>query len=115
VAKGPGRKAGLETLFLSGGGEVEMAPDNPGLHLIQHIRDESHRFAITAHRQRRGKKRNESVLEHIAGVGPKRRRALLRHFGGSQRVESASTEELAKVEGISQTMAEQIYATLHNS
>ncbi len=115
VAKGPGRKAGLETLFLSGGGEVEMAPDNPGLHLIQHIRDESHRFAITAHRQRRGKKRNESVLEHIPGVGPKRRRALLRYFGGSQRVESASIEELAKVEGINQTLAEQIYATLHNS
>ena len=115
VAKGPGRKAGLETLFMSGGGEIEMAPDNPGLHLIQHIRDESHRFAITAHRQRRGKKRNESLLEHIAGVGPKRRRALLRHFGGSQRIQSASAEELAKVEGINQTLAEQIYASLHNS
>ncbi|MFT5794998.1 MAG: excinuclease ABC subunit C, partial [Saprospiraceae bacterium] len=115
IAKGPGRKAGLETLFLESGEQVYMAPDNPGLHLIQHIRDESHRFAITAHRARRGKKRKESVLEHIPGVGPKRRRALLRHFGGSQRVESASSEELAKVEGINQTLAEQIYATLHSS
>ena len=115
IAKGPGRKAGLETLFLESGEQVYMAPDNPGLHLIQHIRDESHRFAITAHRARRGKKRKESVLEHIPGVGPKRRRALLRHFGGSQRVESASSEELAKVEGINQTLAEQIYATLHST
>ncbi|MFT4719625.1 MAG: excinuclease ABC subunit C [Candidatus Azotimanducaceae bacterium] len=115
IAKGPGRKAGLETLFLESGEQVYMAPDNPGLHLIQHIRDESHRFAITAHRQRRGKKRKESVLEHIPGVGPKRRRALLRYFGGSQRIESASSEELAKVEGINQTLAEQIYATLHDS
>jgi excinuclease ABC subunit C len=115
IAKGPGRKAGLETLFLENGEQVYMAPDNPGLHLIQHIRDESHRFAITAHRARRGKKRKESVLEDIPGVGPKRRRALLRYFGGSQGIASASSEELAKVEGINQTLAEQIYATLHNS
>ncbi len=115
VAKGPGRKAGLESLVLSGSEEIVLSPDNPGLHLIQHIRDESHRFAITAHRQRRGKKRKESVLESIDGVGPKRRRSLLRHFGGSQRIESASTEELAKVEGISQKLADHIYATLHSS
>lgn len=114
VAKGPTRKAGLESLFVSGGDELTLSPDNPALHLIQHIRDESHRFAITAHRNRRSKKRKESVLEGIDGVGPKRRRALLRHFGGSQRVEAASTEELAKVEGISRKLAEHIYATLHN-
>ncbi|MCB1693186.1 MAG: excinuclease ABC subunit UvrC [Pseudomonadales bacterium] len=114
VAKGPSRKAGLESIIVSGAGEIELAPDSPALHLIQHIRDESHRFAITAHRNRRGKKRTESVLEGIDGVGPKRRRALLRHFGGSQRVQSASAEELAKVEGISRTLAEHIYATLHN-
>lgn len=114
VAKGPTRKAGLESLFVSGGPELNLAPDNPALHLIQHIRDESHRFAITAHRNRRGKKRTESVLEAIEGVGPKRRRALLRHFGGTAQVQSASAEELAKVEGISLVLAEHIYATLHN-
>jgi excinuclease ABC subunit C len=114
VAKGPTRKAGLESLFVSGGPEVHLSPDNPGLHLIQHIRDESHRFAIIAHRGRRNKKRKTSSLEGIDGVGPKRRRALLRHFGGAAQVQSASTEELQKVEGISRTLAEQIYATLHN-
>jgi len=114
IAKGPTRKAGLESLVLSGGPELNLAQDNPGLHLIQHIRDESHRFAITAHRTRRGKKRTESVLEGIDGVGPKRRRSLLRHFGGSAQVASAGLEELAKVEGISRILAEHIYATLHN-
>lgn len=114
IAKGPTRKAGLESLILSGGPELNLAQDNPGLHLIQHIRDESHRFAITAHRTRRGKQRTESVLEGIDGVGPKRRRSLLRHFGGSAQVASAGLEELAKVEGISRILAEHIYATLHN-
>ena len=114
VAKGTTRKAGLESLFVSGGPEVDLAPDNPALHLIQHIRDESHRFAITAHRNRRGKKRKTSILDGIDGVGPKRRRALLRYFGGSSQVESASIEELARVEGISSILAEQIYATLHS-
>ena len=114
IAKGPTRKAGLESLILSGGPELNLPQDNPGLHLIQHIRDESHRFAITAHRARRGKKRTESVLEGIDGVGPKRRRSLLRHFGGSAQVASAGLEELAKVEGISRILAEHIYATLHN-
>ncbi len=114
VAKGPTRKAGLESLILSSGGELSLSSDNPALHLIQHIRDESHRFAITAHRNRRGKKRTVSVLEQIDGVGPKRRRALLRHFGGSAQVQSASVEELGKVEGISKVLAEHIYGTLHN-
>lgn len=115
VAKGPTRKAGLESLIVSGGPELNLAPDDPALHLIQHIRDESHRFAITAHRNRRGKKRNESVLDNIDGVGPKRRRALLRHFGSASQVQSANAQELAKVEGISQVLAEHIYATLHNT
>ncbi|MBT4161294.1 MAG: excinuclease ABC subunit UvrC [Gammaproteobacteria bacterium] len=114
VAKGPGRKAGLETLIVSNGPELQLPPDSPALHLIQHIRDESHRFAITAHRNRRGKKRTESILEGIDGVGPKRRRALLRHFGGTAQVHSASAEELAKVEGINSILAEHIYATLHH-
>ncbi len=115
VAKGPTRKAGLESLFVSGGDELVLPADNPALHLIQHIRDESHRFAITAHRNRRGKKRTESLLEGIEGVGPKRRRALLRHFGGTRRIEAASAEELARVEGISRTLADHIYATLHQN
>ena len=114
VAKGPTRKAGLESLIVSGGAELDLSPDNPALHLIQHIRDESHRFAITAHRNRRGKKRTESLLEGIDGVGPKRRRALLRHFGSASQVRSASSQELAKVDGISQALAEQIYASMHN-
>jgi excinuclease ABC subunit C len=114
VSKGPERKAGMERIHLGGSGEVPLAADNPAMHLIQHIRDESHRFAITAHRARRGKKRTESFLEHIAGVGPKRRRALLRHFGGKDRVERASVEELAKVDGISQKLSQQIYDALHS-
>lgn len=114
VAKGPTRKAGLESLVTVDGPELELPPDDPALHLIQHIRDESHRFAITAHRNRRGKKRKESILDSIDGVGPKRRRSLLRHFGSAGHVQSASVEELAKVEGISRVIAEQIYATLHN-
>jgi excinuclease ABC subunit C len=90
-----------------------MRADDPGLHLIQHIRDESHRLAITGHRARRGKKRTESQLDGIDGVGPTRRRNLLRHFGGVKQVLSASQEELGKVEGISLKLASQIYATLH--
>lgn len=113
IAKGPSRKAGLESLIISGQAELNLSPDHPALHLIQHIRDESHRFAITAHRNRRGKKRTESALEGIDGVGPKRRRALLRHFGSVAQVSSASIEELAKAEGISKVLAEHIYATLH--
>ncbi len=114
VAKGPGRKAGLEILIVSGGPELDLPADSPALHLVQHIRDESHRFAITAHRNRRGKKRTESVLEGIDGVGPKRRRALLRHFGGAAQVKNANPQELSRVDGISAILAEQIYASLHN-
>ena len=114
VAKGTSRKAGLESLLVSGGREMSLPADDPALHLIQHIRDESHRFAIVAHRHRRDKKRKESVLERIEGVGPKRRRSLLRHFGSAAQVESASVDELARVEGISRVLARHIYATLHN-
>ncbi|MDX1694264.1 MAG: excinuclease ABC subunit UvrC [Ketobacteraceae bacterium] len=115
VAKGVTRKAGLETLIVDGSRqEIQPRPDSPGLHLIQHIRDEAHRFAITAHRQRRSKARRTSPLEGITGVGPKRRRQLLNHFGGWQEVARASVSELAKVKGISQKVAEDIYAALHN-
>ncbi len=114
VAKGTTRKPGLETLFMEGD-SVGFSPesDNPGLHLIQHIRDESHRFAISGHRARRGKKRTKSVLEAIPGVGPARRKQLLAHFGGLQELKRASCEEIGKVKGISKKMAEEIYAALH--
>lgn len=115
VAKGETRKAGLETLFLDDSGSgFTLARDNPGLHLIQHIRDEAHRFAISGHRARREKKRNRSVLEDIPGIGPKRRRELLAHFGGLQGLTNASQAEIARVPGISKKIAEDVYAALHN-
>ncbi len=115
VAKGTTRKAGFETLLNGATGrERQLGVDNPALHLIQQIRDEAHRFAITGHRARRDKARQRSTLEDIAGVGAKRRRDLLRHFGSAQRVENANIEELKKVSGISATMAQQIYDHLHN-
>ena len=115
VAKGTTRKAGFETLLNGATGrERQLGVDNPALHLIQQIRDEAHRFAITGHRARRDKARKRSTLENIAGVGAKRRRDLLRHFGSAQGVENANTEELKKVSGISATMAQQIYDHLHN-
>ncbi|MDZ7826621.1 MAG: excinuclease ABC subunit UvrC [Gammaproteobacteria bacterium] len=115
VAKGITRKAGLETLIDGASGrEIVLPPTSPALHLIQHIRDEAHRFAITGHRQRRGKQRTSSELDGIDGVGPARRRALIQHFGGIRGVRGASVEELAKVRGLSRTLAEQIYGALHS-
>lgn len=115
VAKGTTRKAGFETLLNGATGhERQLRVDNPALHLVQQIRDEAHRFAITGHRARRDKARQRSTLEDISGVGAKRRRELLRHFGSAQGVENANIEELKKVSGISATMAQQIYDHLHN-
>lgn len=115
IAKGETRKPGLETLFLEEvGAGFGLERDSPALHLIQHIRDEAHRFAISGHRARREKKRTTSVLEEIPGIGPKRRRELLGHFGGLQGLSRASQAELARVPGISKKMAEDIYAALHN-
>ena len=113
IAKGPDRRAGLERIFL---GDEELGLDgaSSAAHLLQHIRDEAHRFAITGHRQRRSKKRTQSELDEIAGVGPTRRRELLTHFGGLKAVKGASIEELAKVPGINRKLAETIYNTLHN-
>lgn len=114
VAKGPGRRPGLETLVLSGGeGSFILPPDSPALHLIQQIRDEAHRFAITGHRQRRARSRNRSVLEDIDGLGPKRRQQLLRQFGGLQEVSRAGVEDLAGVPGISRQLAQRIYDAFH--
>jgi len=114
VAKGADRRVGQERLFLAGQ-EVPtiLAADSSALHLIQRVRDEAHRFAITGHRQRRAKARTESILETVTGLGPTKRRELLRQFGGLQGVTRASVEDLAKVRGISTQLAEQVYATLH--
>jgi excinuclease ABC subunit C len=115
VAKGADRKAGMETLFLLGrSAPIILPPDSPALHLIQQIRDEAHRFAITAHRQRRSKQRNRSVLEDIPGIGPKRRQRLLKQFGGLQELARAGVEDLASVAGVSRVLAEQIYQAFHD-
>ncbi|MGF1644825.1 MAG: excinuclease ABC subunit UvrC [Thiotrichales bacterium] len=114
IAKGEDRKPGLETLFIDGADAPLILPAHTlALHLIQHIRDEAHRFAITGHRQRRDKRRSSSSLEDIPGLGPKRRQQLLRHFGGLRGIARASIEELTKVHGISVQLAEQIYAAHH--
>ncbi|WP_439654976.1 excinuclease ABC subunit UvrC [Stutzerimonas zhaodongensis] len=115
VAKGVTRKPGLETLYLNDAAhEFTLPGDSPALHLIQQVRDEAHRFAITGHRARRGKARTTSTLEGVPGIGPKRRRELLKHFGGLQELCRASLDEIAKAPGISKKLAELIYATLHS-
>ena len=114
VAKGRARKPGAEQLFLAGQSRPTILPaDSPALHLIQQLRDEAHRFAITGHRQRRAKARTVSRLEEIPGLGPKRRRELLRQFGGLQGVRGAGVDDLVKVSGISRSLAERIYNDLH--
>ncbi len=113
VAKGPTRRPGLEQLIPGDGNRpFTIESDSHVLHLIQQIRDEAHRFAITGHRQRRATARQTSVLESIPGLGPKRRRALLQHFGGLQGVSRASVDELKAVQGISQTLAQLVYDKL---
>lgn len=115
VSKGPDRKAGMEKIILPDCDKpLDVTPGASALLLIQHIRDEAHRFAITGHRQRRGKAKSQSMLEDIAGLGPKRRQLLLKQFGGLQGVSSAGVEALASIDGISRQLAQRIYDTFHH-
>ncbi len=113
ISKGPGRKPGLETIWDVDSGELDVDSTSPGMHLIQHIRDEAHRFAIEGHRARRQRSRRKSQLDDVAGIGAKRKRQLLTHFGSITSIQAASTEELCKVPGISRKLADQIYGALH--
>ena len=113
VAKGPERKAGAEALLLPDGREVRPGAASPALQLVQQVRDEAHRFAITGHRGKRQKARTTSRLEDIAGIGPRRRAALLRHFGGLGGLKAAAVDDIARVEGINRPLAERIWASLH--
>ncbi len=113
VAKGPERKPGWEVLHTPQGDEIHLQADSKALHLIQQVRDEAHRFAITGHRARRARSRTESPLEGIPGVGPKRRQQLLRQFGGMREIARAGVEDLIKVKGISRELAQQIYDVFH--
>ena len=114
IAKGTTRKPGFETLVTEEGVEIVLDSNTPALHLLQAIRDEAHRFAITGHKQKRDKKRRTSTLEGIPGVGAKRRRELLRHFGGLHTLKQASIADITKVAGISKKIAEDIYNHLHD-
>lgn len=115
VSKGPERKPGFETLHFTNKPPMHLPADSLALHFIQQIRDEAHRFAITGHRMRRDKARRQSSLELIPGIGAKRRRELLRYFGGIQGLAHASLDELSKVPGISRSLAERIFATFHDT
>ncbi|OON40796.1 excinuclease ABC subunit C [Izhakiella australiensis] len=113
VAKGSDRKAGLETLFFEPEGEgFSLPPDSPALHVIQHIRDDSHNHAISGHRNKRAKVKKTSTLESVEGIGPKRRQMLLKYMGGLQPLMNATVDEIAKVPGISHALAEKIYGSL---
>jgi len=114
VAKGPDRRPGTEQLWPAGRSTALILPaDSPAMHLVQQIRDEAHRFAVTGHRRRRAKARTRSVLEEIPGLGPKRRQRLLRQLGGLQGLARAAVEDIARIEGISHTLAQRIYGALH--
>ena len=113
VAKGVERRAGHEALVLPDGRELRPGAASPALQLIQQVRDEAHRFAITGHRGKRQKARMTSKLEDIPGIGPRRRASLLKHFGGLAGLKAAGADEIARVEGVNAALAERIYANLH--
>lgn len=113
VAKGEARRAGHETLLLPDGRQVQPGAASPALQLVQQVRDEAHRFAITGHRGKRQKARSVSRLEDIAGIGPRRRASLLRHFGGLAGLKAAAQADIAQVDGINAALAARIYASLH--
>ena len=113
IAKGPTRKPGLETIVLPGGGVLALPPSGPAMHLLQQVRDEAHRFAIAGHRGRRQKRQRRSVLDDIPGIGPRRKRELLAHFGSVASISGASPEEISKVPGISRKLAMEIHGSLH--
>jgi len=115
VSKGPDRKPGMEKLILVDQEQpIDISPGASGLLLIQHIRDEAHRFAITGHRQRRGKAKKQSAMEAIPGLGPKRRQVLLKQFGGLQGISQAGVDALCSVDGISRQLAQRIYELFHH-
>jgi len=116
VSKGRERKSGDETIIYDfGKKQINLEKNSPALHLIQQIRDEAHRFAITGHRKKRDKSRFKSVLEEIPGLGPKRKQVLLKHFGGLQGLKNAGQDEIKKIPGINKTLAEAIYYRFHNN
>ena len=115
IAKGPSRKPGLESIVFAGGGELALPASGAATHLLQHLRDEAHRFAVGGHRGRRQKRRRRSALDGIAGVGPRRKRELLVHFGSVASIQSASADEIAKVRGVSAKLAATIHGALHGA
>ena len=115
VAKGLGRKPGLESLVFADGREpLQLEPDDPGLHLVQEVRDEAHRFALTGHRGRRQKARIGSRLDEIPGIGPKRRKALMTCFGSVAEIKVASIDAIASVAGMSEELAQRVHAALQD-
>ena len=113
VAKGADREAGRETFFVEGRAPFKLAPRDPALYFVQRLRDEAHRFAIGTHRARQAKDFLRSGLDDVPGIGPSRKRALLNHFGSAKAVADAGVEDLARVEGISETVARRIYDHFH--
>jgi excinuclease ABC subunit C len=113
IAKGPDRDAGRETLYLPGRAPLKLDPADPVLYFLQRLRDEAHRFAITSHRTRRGKAIGRSALDRVAGVGGKRKRALLSHFGSVRAIETAGLLDLERVPGINKAVAKAVYDAFH--